>query len=87
VNIELHIEELVLNGFEPHQRHEIAEALRARLGEVLVERGIPGGLTGDVDAIDAGTVTLGTGTLGIAPSPARTGSAAADAIYRGFAGE
>jgi hypothetical protein len=78
VNIELHIEELVLDGFEPHQRHEIAEALRARLGEVLVERGLPPSLA-DTGAIDAGSISFGGAT--------RTGTAAADAIYRGFGGE
>lgn len=77
MNIELHIEELVLDGFEPHQRYDIAEALRSRLGEVLAERGLPASL-GDVSAIDAGTISFG--------GAARTGAAAADAIYRGFAG-
>ena len=78
--VELHIEELVLDGFEPHQRHEIAEALRARLGELLVDRGLPDALWNDAAAIDAGSIALGES----AP-PARTGTAAADAIYRGFA--
>jgi hypothetical protein len=75
VNIELHIEELVLDGFEPHQRYEIAEALRARLGEVLAERGVPPSLA-DVPAIDAGSISFGGAT--------RTGTAAADAIYGAF---
>jgi hypothetical protein len=75
VNIELHIEELVLDGFEPHQRSEIAAALQARLGEVLADRGLPESL-GDASAIDAGTITAG--------GASRTGAAAADAIYRGI---
>lgn len=78
MNIELHIEELVLDGFEPHQRYEIAEALQARLGEVLADRGVPPSL-GDVGAIDAGSISFG--------GASRTGTAAADAIYRGFGGE
>ena len=78
MNIELHIEELILDGFEPHQRYEIAEALQARLGEVLADRGLPSSL-GDVSAIDAGSISFG--------SASRTGADAADAIYRGFAGE
>jgi len=75
VNIELHIEELVLDGFEPHQRSEIAAALQARLGEVLADRGLPASL-GDASRIDAGTIAFG--------GPSRTGAAAADAIYRGI---
>ncbi len=75
-NIELHIEELVLEGFAPHQRYEIAEALRARLGEVLAERGVPASLA-SVSAIDAGSISFGGAT--------RTGTAAADAIYGTFA--
>ena len=76
--IELHIEELVLDGFEPHQRYEIAEALRTRLGEVLTERGLPSSL-GDTSSIDAGSISFG--------GASRTGAAAADAIYRGFTRE
>ena len=79
--VELHIEELVLDGFEPHQRYEIAEALRARLGEILADRGVPSALLENIGAIDAGSISLGQSV-----SPARTGSAAADAIYRGFEG-
>jgi hypothetical protein len=76
--VELHIEELVLDGFEPHQRYEIAEALRARLGEMLVERGVPGALREDATSIDAGSIAFET-------SPSRTGAAAGEAIFRGFA--
>ena len=72
MNVELHIEELVLDGFEPHQQHEIADALRERLGSVLAERGVPPGLR-DVGAVDAGTI-----------SSADTGAGAADAIYDGL---
>ena len=74
--VELHIEELVLEGFEPHQREDIAEALRARLAEALAT-GVPPALLGDAAVIDAGSITLDA-----APSPARTGAAAADAILR-----
>ena len=31
-NVELHIEELVLHGFAPGDRHRIGEAVRARAG-------------------------------------------------------
>jgi len=79
--VELHIEELVLDGFEPHQRHYIAEALRARLAETLADRGLPPAMLNGAASVDAGSIALDASA-----SPARTGSAAADAIVRGFGG-
>ena len=33
--IELHIEELVLHGFDPHQRHAIGDAVRTELARLI----------------------------------------------------
>ena len=40
-NIELHIEELVLHGFEPGDRYRIGEAAERELFRLFTERGTP----------------------------------------------
>jgi hypothetical protein len=40
--IQVHIEELVLHGFHPNQRHQIGEALERELARLFGERGVPG---------------------------------------------
>ena len=40
-NIELHIEELVLHGFEPGDRHRIGEAIERELARLFAEQGTP----------------------------------------------
>ena len=41
LNIELHIEELILRGFAPATRYRIVEALQAELARLLEEQGVP----------------------------------------------
>ena len=40
-NIELNIEELVLHGFLPGDRHRIGEAVEQGLTRLLADRGVP----------------------------------------------
>ena len=40
-NIELHIEELVLHGFSPSDRHRIGEAVEQELTRLVADRGVP----------------------------------------------
>jgi len=40
-SIQLHIEELVLHGFSPHDRHHIADAVQNELTRLLADRGLP----------------------------------------------
>ena len=40
-NIELHIEELVLHGFDPGDGRRIGSALEAELTRLLTEQGLP----------------------------------------------
>ena len=56
--IELHIEELVLHGFEHAEGDAIGEALRARLGETLAAYGLPPQLRQEttIDRIDGGSI-------------------------------
>ncbi|MEO8353231.1 MAG: hypothetical protein ABI680_15995 [Chthoniobacteraceae bacterium] len=39
--IDVHIEELVLHGFDPHSRWSVADALENQLRGLLAERGLP----------------------------------------------
>jgi hypothetical protein len=39
--IELHVDELVLHGFPPGDKHRIADALQAELHRLLAGRGLP----------------------------------------------
>jgi hypothetical protein len=40
--IELHIEELILHGFDPGDRFRIGDAVHRELSRLLAERGLPG---------------------------------------------
>jgi hypothetical protein len=73
-NIELHIEELVLHGFSPLQRHTIADALGSELAARLADRGVAAKEEISIDRLDAGTVALPRG-------PAATGRAIGEAIH------
>jgi hypothetical protein len=56
-DIELHIEELVLEGFAPHERQRFAAALEQHLAQLLAERGADALLErgGEVARLDAGS--------------------------------
>jgi hypothetical protein len=63
-SIDLHIEELVLYGFDPLDRRRIAEALPVELSRLLAERGLPPSLAGGVgkERIDGGMFEMKSGT-------------------------
>jgi len=48
-SIELHIEELVIDGFAPDDREQFAAAVESELTRLLGERGIPGSVTEDIE--------------------------------------
>ena len=79
-NIELHIDELVLDGFARGQRYEIAEAISRELERLLARR-IPQSLTmaAAVDSVDAGTLQIRPQA-----SPESVGSGIARQIYGGM---
>jgi hypothetical protein len=52
--IRLRIDELVLHGFDPRDRHAIGDAVRAELAAVLAERQVS--QSASVRAIDGGEV-------------------------------
>ena len=45
-SIEMHIEELVLHGFEPGDRHAIGDAVERELARLLSEHGLPSASAG-----------------------------------------
>lgn len=80
MKVELHIEELVLNGFAPEDRHRIGEAVERELESLLMEPGIPS-LNSDLEIgdMDAGEITVARGTR-----PEATGAQIARAVYKGM---
>jgi hypothetical protein len=69
-NIDLHIEELVLHGFDPRDRHGIADAVQRELARLVGERGLAavhGPL--EIPRLDGGTIQLsGTRAAGAGAS-------------------
>ena len=62
MNVELHIEELVLQGFPPDYRHRIGDAVEQELSRLFTERGLPPSLSrgGDIPHLDAGAFEMNT---------------------------
>ncbi len=61
--IELEIEQLVLHGFPPTDRHRIGEAGRTELARKLAEQGAPKSLArgGRISQLDAGSFDVTSG--------------------------
>jgi hypothetical protein len=80
--LRLHIDELVLSGFEPRFRRRIGEAFAAELTRLFDERGIPARLLRG-----EGAEALSLQPAAIAPRarPEEVGQKLAGAVYEGFA--
>lgn len=80
-NIELHIEELVLDGFEQVDRHRISRAVERELTRLFTERGIPPSLAGggEIDHLDAGAFHITSNS-----KPETIGTSVAQAVYGGL---
>lgn len=81
LSVELHINELVLHGFAPKDRHRISGAVQSELARLLAERGIPAWLAegGEVDLLDGGKFEVA--------AEARVdsiGTQIAEAVHRGL---
>jgi hypothetical protein len=83
MNVELHIEELVLHGFAPGDRYRIGEAVERELGRLLAEQGAPHLFGGDVELerMDAGQFNLRPNT-----QPEIIGAQVAQAVYKRMTG-
>jgi len=80
-NIELNIEELVLHGFSPGDRHRIGEAVERELTRLLADRGVPESLeTGrEVASVDGGAFEVAPGS-----KTEVVGAQVARAVYGGL---
>lgn len=76
--IELHIEELILHGFDPGTRWNVADALGSELGGLLAKQGIPPAWQASPERIDAGAVRASS-----LSKPAAAGEQIARAVYGG----
>jgi hypothetical protein len=79
--IEVHIEELVLEGVSAADRLSVGAAIERELGRLFAEHGVPERLTAGPprQAVDGGSFERGSGA-----SPARIGDQVAVAVYRGL---
>ena len=82
MNVRLHIERLVLDGFPAGDRDRIAAALEVELTRLFAEQGVPPGLTGGgaIPALDGGAFDVTPGAR-----PDRIGAQAAESLYGGLA--
>ena len=80
-SVEVHIEHLVLHGFDQADRYTVGEGLSAELGRLLRESGVPGSLT---DPADVDILKVGNAHLPAAARGESIGVPVAEAIYRGL---
>ena len=83
MNVELHIEELVLHGFAPSCRYRIGEAVERELQRLLAEQGAPHIFSGNTDLtqIDAGEFNMNSDT-----KSELIGAQVGQAVYEGMGG-
>ena len=81
MKIDLHIEELVLDGFRPSDRHRIGAAVERELARLLTERGLPAraGARGGPAGLDGGSFEAKPGAR-----PEAVGRQVAGAVYGGL---
>jgi hypothetical protein len=80
-SVELHIEELVLHGFEPADRYRIGETVERELARLFAEEGVPATLTSGLEAehLDAGAFHVAANSKAEA-----VGAEVARAVYGGL---
>ena len=81
MNIELHIEEIVLHGFAQGVRYRIVEAIQNELARLLTEKGLPGLFEQNIEfsSIDGGSIMIGSGE-----STRSLGVRIGQSVYRGM---
>lgn len=83
-SVEIHIENLVLHGFSPHERHHIGDAVQAGLLQMFSNQGLPAMLNKGTFMLhlDAGACEFSHGE-----KPVATGESIAGTLYKGFSNE
>jgi hypothetical protein len=76
--IEVHVEELILHGFEHTNRWRIADALQQELRGLLTAKGVPSLWLSNPERIEGRTMPSASLTR-----PAQAGAEIAAAVYRG----
>jgi hypothetical protein len=81
MNLEIHIEELVLHGFDPRDKKGIGEAVERELARLFQEQGVPGAFQRErnVDRINAGSFAVGPRSVSKA-----VGAGVARSVYGGL---
>jgi len=81
MNIELHIDELVLHGLPARDRRQIADAMQHELTRLFAERGTSPALAnrGEVRHLDGGSFQVARGA-----KPNSVGAQVAQAVYGGL---
>ena len=79
--VEVHIEELVLHGFQPHERHRIAEAVERELAQLFSNQAPPKSIAREThrESVDGGAFRVAQGA-----KPEATGAQVARAVYGGL---
>ena len=79
-SVELHIDELVLHGFERGERHAIGDAVQRELARVLREQGVPISLRSEKETEEINAAFNAAHNA----KPSVTGRQIAQAVYQGF---
>jgi hypothetical protein len=79
-NVELRIEELLLDGFIPHDRFRIGQAIEFELTRLITENGVPKAwsVNQKIMNLDAGSIQIAQNS-----TPISIGTHIAQAVYRG----
>ncbi len=80
-NVNLHIEELVLEGFAPADRHLIGAAVESELARLFAEQGVPPNLnqSASVATLDGGSFNVASGA-----KPQAVGENVARSVFGGL---
>lgn len=81
--IELHIEELVLHGFSPHNSADLGAAVEREIVRLLQVQGLPSGL---IDEANVSVDHLNAGSFNVMPhnKAAAVGAQIAQSVYTSF---
>jgi hypothetical protein len=81
MNIEIHIKELVLNGFAPDDRYHVSKSIERELTKLFAEQGVPPLFVhgGAITNLDGGSFDMVNGS-----TSEYIGARVARALYGGF---